>query len=88
MLTVSGSYNTMCDLIHSPFFFGLNKLIDCTMRKGSVAISHILLTVYMLFSNGFTIKNKLVSTVTLKIDGVDDPVGEIQLLYLILKIDI
>ena len=33
----------------------------------------------MLFSNGFTIKNKLVSTVTLKIDGVDDPVGEIRI---------
>jgi len=49
------------------------------MRKSSVALSHILLTVYMLFSNGFTIKNKLVSTVTLKIDGVDDPVGEIRI---------
>ena len=49
------------------------------MRKSSVALSHILLTVYILFSNGFTIKNKLVSTVTLKIDGVDDPVGEIRI---------
>ena len=49
------------------------------MRKSSVALSHILLTVYMLFSNGFTIKNKLVSTVILKIDGVDDPFGEIRI---------
>jgi uncharacterized protein (DUF2141 family) len=49
------------------------------MRKSSVALSHILLTVYILFSNGFTIKNKLVSTVTLKIDGVDVAVGEIRI---------
>ena len=33
----------------------------------------------MLFSNGFTVKNKLVSTITLKIDGLDDPVGEIRI---------
>ena len=33
----------------------------------------------MLFSNGFTVKNNLVSTVTLKIDGVDVPVGEIRI---------
>ena len=39
------------------------------MQKSSVVLSHILLTVYMLFSNGFSVKNKLVSTVTLKIDG-------------------
>jgi|ETNmetMinimDraft_22_1059887.scaffolds.fasta_scaffold09035_6 uncharacterized protein (DUF2141 family) len=49
------------------------------MQKSSVALSHILLTVYMLFSNGFTVKNKLVSTVTLKIDGVDVAVGEIRI---------
>ena len=49
------------------------------MQKSSVALSHILLTVYMLFSNGFTVKNKLVSTVTLKIDGVDIAVGEIRI---------
>jgi uncharacterized protein (DUF2141 family) len=49
------------------------------MQKSSVVLSHILLTVYMLFSNGFTVKNKLVSTVTLKIDGVDVAVGEIRI---------
>ena len=49
------------------------------MQKSSVALSHILLTVYMLFSNGFAVKNKLVSTVTLKIDGVDIAVGEIRI---------
>ena len=50
------------------------------MQKSSVVLSHILLTVYMLFSNGFTVKkNKLVSTVTLKIDGVDIAVGEIRI---------
>ena len=50
------------------------------MQKSSVALSHILLMVYMLFSNGFTVKkNKLVSTVTLKIDGVDVAVGEIRI---------
>ena len=49
------------------------------MQKRSVALSHLLLTVYMLFSNGFTVKNKLVSTVTLKIDGVDIAVGEIRI---------
>lgn len=49
------------------------------MRKSSVALSLILVITHMLFSNGFTVKNKLVSTITLKIDGLDDPVGEIRI---------
>ena len=49
------------------------------MRRSSITFSFLLITTYLLFSSGFTVEHNLFSTVTLKIDGVDDPVGEIRI---------
>ena len=49
------------------------------MRRSSIAFSFLLITTYLLFSSGFTVEHNLVSTITLMIEGVDDPVGEIRI---------
>lgn len=49
------------------------------MWRSSIAFSFFLITTYLLFSSGFTVENNLVSTITLMIEGVDDPVGEIRI---------
>jgi uncharacterized protein (DUF2141 family) len=49
------------------------------MRKSSVAFSFLLIITYLLFSSGFTEEDNLTSTITLMIDGVDEPVGEIRI---------
>ena len=49
------------------------------MRRSSIAFSFLLITTYSLFSSGFTVEHNLVSTITLMIEGVDDPVGEIRI---------
>ena len=41
-----------------------------------------------MFSSGFTVEHNLVSTITLKIEGVDALLGRLESLFLILKIDI
>ena len=49
------------------------------MRRSSIAFSFLLITTYLLFSSGFTVEHNLFSTITLMIEGVDDPVGEIRI---------
>lgn len=49
------------------------------MRRSRIAFSFLLITTYLLFSSGFTVEHDLVSTITLMIEGVDDPVGEIRI---------
>lgn len=49
------------------------------MRKSSVAFSFLLIITYLLFSSGFTEEDNLTSTITLMIDGVNEPVGEIRI---------
>ena len=49
------------------------------MWRSSIAFSFFLITTYLLFSSGFTVDHNLVSTITLMIEGVDDPVGEIRI---------
>ena len=49
------------------------------MWRSSIAFSFFLITTYLLFSSGFTVEHNLVSTITLMIEGVDDPVGEIRI---------
>ena len=49
------------------------------MQKSSVVFSFLLITTYFLFSSGFTVEDNLVSTITLMIEGVDDPIGEIRI---------
>ena len=49
------------------------------MRGSSIAFSFLLITNYLLFSSGFTVEDNLVSTITLMIEGVDDPVGEVRI---------
>ena len=49
------------------------------MRRSSITFSFLLITTYLLFSSGFTVEHNLVSTITLMIEGVDDPVGEIRI---------
>jgi len=49
------------------------------MRRSSIAFSFLLITTYLLFSSGFTVEHNFVSTITLMIEGVDDPVGEIRI---------
>ena len=49
------------------------------MRRSSIAFSFLLITSYLLFSSGFTVEHNLVSTITLMIEGVDDPVGEVRI---------
>ena len=49
------------------------------MRRSSITFSFLLITTYLLFSSGFTVEHNLFSTITLMIEGVDDPVGEIRI---------
>ena len=49
------------------------------MRRSSITFSFLLITTYFLFSSGFTVEHNLISTITLMIEGVDDPVGEIRI---------
>ena len=49
------------------------------MRRSSITFSFLLITTNLLFSSGFTVEHNLVSTITLMIEGVDDPVGEIRI---------
>ena len=49
------------------------------MRRSSITFSFLLITTYLLFSSGFTVEHNLISTITLMIEGVDDPVGEIRI---------
>ena len=49
------------------------------MRRSSITFSFLLITTYFLFSSGFTVKHNLISTITLMIEGVDDPIGEIRI---------
>ena len=49
------------------------------MWRSGIAFSFFLITTYLLFRSGFTVDHNLVSTITLMIEGVDDPVGEIRI---------